>query len=102
MMARSTVSIFFLVLQLVSVLANQQCYSPARVGCVLPSLVDASLEDLASGLVNKQFASVDLVSAYIARINEVNSTLHVVTEINPDALTAQPGNRAALFTAFRS
>lgn len=29
---------------------------------------------------------MDLVNAYIARILEVNSTLHVVTEINPDAL----------------
>ena len=29
----------------------------------------------------------DLEQAYIARITEVNSTLHAVTEINPDALT---------------
>ncbi|KAJ4297309.1 hypothetical protein N0V88_004227 [Collariella sp. IMI 366227] len=34
-----------------------------------------------------QFTSVDLVNAYIARINEVNSTLRVVTQINPDALS---------------
>ena len=30
--------------------------------------------------------SVDLVNAYIARIGEMNSTLHMVTEIDPDAL----------------
>jgi amidase len=29
---------------------------------------------------------VDLVKAYSARIMEVNSTLRMVTEINPDAL----------------
>lgn len=28
-----------------------------------------------------------MFKAYIARINEVNSTLHMVTELNPDALT---------------
>ena len=32
------------------------------------------------------FSSVDLVKAYVARILEVNDTLHVVTELNPDAL----------------
>jgi len=30
--------------------------------------------------------AADIFEAYIARINEVNSTLHMVTEINPDAL----------------
>lgn len=60
-------------------------------------------EDLAVGLESGQFTSVDLVNvcrrrkstvhrltcssqAYIARISEVNSTLNVVTELNPDAL----------------
>ena len=28
-----------------------------------------------------------LYQAYVARINEVNATLNVVTEINPDALS---------------
>ena len=62
-----------------------------------------TIEDLAVGLESGQFTSVDLVNvcqwriftvqrltdnaqAYIARIYEVNSTLNVVTEINPDGL----------------
>ncbi|KAF2181022.1 amidase signature enzyme [Zopfia rhizophila CBS 207.26] len=53
----------------------------------LPKLLDATMEELAAGLEAKQFTSVDLVYAYIARILEVNSTLHMVTELNPDALT---------------
>lgn len=52
-----------------------------------PLLIEASLEDLASGLESGLFTSVDLVHAYIARINEVNSTLRMVTQINTDALS---------------
>lgn len=51
----------------------------------IPSLLNADLEDLQSGLSRGLFTSVDLVSAYTARILEVNSTLHMVTELNPDA-----------------
>lgn len=43
------------------------------------------------------FTSVDLVTTYIARILEVNSTLHMVTEINPDALAI-----AAEYDAMRA
>lgn len=39
------------------------------------------------GLEAGLFTSVDLVHAYIDRIKEVNSTLHAVTELNPDAVT---------------
>ncbi|KAL8937160.1 MAG: hypothetical protein Q9216_004558, partial [Gyalolechia sp. 2 TL-2023] len=52
-----------------------------------PFLIDATTEELVTGLEQGLFTSVDLVNAYIARINEVNSTLNVVTELNPDALT---------------
>lgn len=52
----------------------------------LPLLLDASLDELASGLAQGAFTSVDLVTAYISRIHEVNPQLHAVTEINPDAL----------------
>lgn len=38
------------------------------------------------GLESGLFTSVDLVKAYTERILEVNSTLHMVTEINPDAI----------------
>lgn len=49
-------------------------------------LIDVDLEYVATGLEGGLFTSVDLVNAYIARIKEVNSTLHAVTELNPDAL----------------
>ncbi|KFZ00821.1 hypothetical protein V501_10434 [Pseudogymnoascus sp. VKM F-4519 (FW-2642)] len=39
------------------------------------------------GLKQKHFTSVDLVKAYLRRIQEVQSQLHVVTEINPDAIS---------------
>ncbi|KAF1976884.1 amidase signature enzyme [Bimuria novae-zelandiae CBS 107.79] len=55
-------------------------------GYGLPSLLDATVGELRTGLENREFSSVDLVNAYIARILEVNGTLHMVTEINPDAL----------------
>jgi amidase len=52
---------------------------------VFPSLLDATLTDLRSGLDNNLFTSVDLVRAYIARIEEVNPALRALNEINPDA-----------------
>lgn len=45
----------------------------------LPSLLEADLEDLVTGLESGAFTSVDLVTAYSARIMEVNSTLHMVS-----------------------
>jgi amidase len=51
-----------------------------------PLLLEATLEDLTAGLESNLFTSADLVRAYSLRILEVNSTLHVVTELNPDAL----------------
>ncbi|KAI2628747.1 amidase [Hypoxylon sp. NC1633] len=50
-----------------------------------PLLLDATIDDLMVGMEGGQFTSVDLVTAYVKRIEEVNGTLHVVTEINPDA-----------------
>ncbi|KAK0730280.1 amidase [Lasiosphaeris hirsuta] len=55
-------------------------------GKPFPPLLDAELEDLAEGLESGLFTSVDLVNAYVARILEVNSTLKMVAQINPDAL----------------
>ncbi|KAF2223838.1 amidase signature domain-containing protein, partial [Elsinoe ampelina] len=52
----------------------------------LPLLQEATLAELNAGLEKRQFTSVDLVKAYSARILEVNGTLNVVTEINPDAI----------------
>ncbi|KAF1850157.1 amidase signature enzyme [Cucurbitaria berberidis CBS 394.84] len=51
----------------------------------LPLLLDATAEELTAGLDAGDFTSVDLVHAYVGRILQVNSTLHMVTEINPDA-----------------
>ncbi|OTA55107.1 amidase [Hypoxylon sp. EC38] len=51
-----------------------------------PSLIDATIDTLITGLDKKKFTSVDLVNAYLARIAEVNGTLYPVTEVNPDAL----------------
>lgn len=60
--------------------------STAIGGTPFPPLIEADLEDLVKGLESGLFTSVDLVNAYVARIMEVNSTLHMVTELNPDAL----------------
>ncbi|CAF3712850.1 unnamed protein product [Adineta steineri] len=57
----------------------------------LPNLYDASIKELQDGLKKNCFTSVDLVNAYIARIDEVNlkgPTLHAVIEISPSALKA--------------
>ncbi|OCK99205.1 amidase signature enzyme [Cenococcum geophilum 1.58] len=51
-----------------------------------PQLIDATIETLTAGLDRRQFTTVDLVKAYLARIAEVNDALHAVTEVNPDAL----------------
>lgn len=56
-------------------------------GQAFPRLIEATTEDLIRGLESGLFTSVDLVSAYIARILEVNATLHMVTRLNPDALS---------------
>ena len=56
-------------------------------GMAFPSLIDVTTEDLIGGLESGLFTSVDLVNAYTARIMEVNDTLHMVTELNPDALS---------------
>lgn len=53
----------------------------------VPSLIDATLDDLQRGLSRKQFTSVQLVQAYKARIAEVNSIFNAVVDINPDAET---------------
>ncbi|KAF7314058.1 Amidase domain-containing protein [Mycena chlorophos] len=62
-------------------------FSQSQPRANLPDLYEATLADLQAGLEAGQFTSVDLVTAYIARINEVNSELHAVIEISPTALT---------------
>ncbi|KAL2817672.1 amidase signature domain-containing protein [Aspergillus cavernicola] len=59
---------------------------PTPAGCTLPSLLDATQSELQAGLRLGCFTSVELVQTYIHRINEVNSKLNAVLQINPDAL----------------
>ncbi|TLD12857.1 uncharacterized protein PgNI_02847 [Pyricularia grisea] len=60
---------------------------PTKIGGVkFPSLLDASIDDLAQGLQDGLFTSVDLVNAYLTRIDDVDEYFKSVTEINPDAL----------------
>lgn len=70
-------------------IAAQSCsnQSTAINGTAFPPLIEATTEDLVRGLESGLFTSVDLVQVYIARIMEVNSTLHMVAQLNPDALS---------------
>lgn len=56
-------------------------------GSIYPALIDVNVEYLQAALESSEFTSVTLVNAYIDRIKEVNGTLHMVTELNPDALS---------------
>ncbi|KAL1953717.1 hypothetical protein VTO42DRAFT_2352 [Malbranchea cinnamomea] len=66
-------------------LAPSTLAGPWKPWCRYPSLTDANADQLQCGLQRGCFSSLDLVNAYIQRIAEVNSTLHVVAELNPDA-----------------
>ncbi|TFK52905.1 amidase signature enzyme [Heliocybe sulcata] len=73
-----------------------------------PDLCEAGILELQDGLSEAQFTSVDLVKAYLARIDEVNlkgPALRAVIETNPSALSqaaeldkerAQKGPRGSL------
>ncbi|KAG1867496.1 amidase signature enzyme [Suillus tomentosus] len=59
-------------------------------GVTLPDLYEASIVELQDGLVKGHFTSVQLVKAYLNRIEEVNlkgPALHAVIETNPMALS---------------
>jgi amidase len=72
-------------ISLVSALVVPPYATTSVNGTSFPLLLEVTLDDLVAGLENNLFTSTDLVKAYSARILEVNSTLHVVTELNPDA-----------------
>jgi amidase len=59
-------------------------YLSASTG--LPSLLTITIERACEGLNAGHFTSVDLVKAYIARIEET-SNFKAVLQVNPDALT---------------
>ncbi|ESK92785.1 glutamyl-trna amidotransferase subunit a [Moniliophthora roreri MCA 2997] len=52
----------------------------------LPDLYEAGILDLQEGLDSCHYTSVELVKAYLARINEVNPYVRAVLETNPMAL----------------
>ncbi|KAL7905135.1 amidase signature domain-containing protein [Trichoderma velutinum] len=74
------------VMMMVCALPLGQC-APRNGRVEFPSLLDATLDELQSGLNAGYFTSVDLIRAYSARIEEVNPRLHAVNEINPDAVS---------------
>jgi len=62
---------------------------PLLSGYGFPDLYEASIEELQEGLEKGRFTSVDLVKAYLARIDEVNvkgPALRAIIETNPSAL----------------
>jgi amidase len=63
-----------------------QCLSLMPVTDSRPPLATITIDDIIKGLDQQKFTSVDLVRAYIARINEVNGIVNAVLEANPDAL----------------
>ncbi|RMZ68700.1 glutamyl-trna amidotransferase subunit a [Pyrenophora seminiperda CCB06] len=60
-------------------------FAKSNATAKFPLLLDATADDLVTGLDAGDFTSLDLVQAYVGRIIEVNKTLHMVVEINPDA-----------------
>lgn len=63
------------------------CANEEAKDVTIPMLMDATIEDLSSGLAQGAFSSGDLVKAYFARISQVNDALRPVLEMNPDALS---------------
>ncbi|KAI1792717.1 amidase signature enzyme [Ganoderma leucocontextum] len=62
---------------------------PAPASAAFPDLYEASIAELQAGLEQEHFTSVDLVTAYLARIEEVNlegPALRAVIQTNPMAL----------------
>ncbi|KAF2009406.1 amidase signature enzyme [Aaosphaeria arxii CBS 175.79] len=72
---------FFVFAPLISNVVGQY----GQPGVEIPSLLNATVEELMAGLEGNLFTSADLVNAYVGRILETNEALHAVTEINPDA-----------------
>lgn len=57
-----------------------------NVALQIPLIVDMTLDDIATGLDNGHFTSVQLVKTFLARIKEVDHIFHSVIETNPDAI----------------
>ncbi|KAE9391076.1 amidase signature enzyme [Gymnopus androsaceus JB14] len=64
-------------------------HSSSALHTYLPDLYEAGIVEIQAGLDAGHFSSVDLVKAYLGRIDEVNlkgPALHAVIELNPSAL----------------
>ncbi|KAI0761337.1 amidase signature enzyme [Trametes elegans] len=69
--------------------SKQEAVVAPEDGSRFPDLYEASIAELQQGLEDGLFTSVDLVKAYLARIEEVNldgPALRAVIETNPSAL----------------
>jgi amidase len=62
----------------------------------IPDLLTVTLDELSDGLSKGHFTSVQLVEAYLARINETQPILRAVIETNPYAL-----EEAAMYDSMR-
>ncbi|KAL3419106.1 amidase [Phlyctema vagabunda] len=80
-MALRSLAVWTLVL--ISLVFSHACVLPKTV---YPDLLKTDTEELVRGLENGLWTSVDLVTAYTLRIQEVQPILNTVTEINPDAI----------------
>ncbi|KAG4437306.1 hypothetical protein IFR05_007202 [Cadophora sp. M221] len=89
--SRNAFLLLVLILVLVTDNVNTAFILRAANPAEYPSLLDASIESLGSGLAQRKFTSVDLVKAYLATITEVQEDFHAVTEVNPDALLIAAG-----------
>jgi len=78
------------------------CVRHAAASTPLPSLLDATIADLAELLESGAVTSVDLVTAYFSRIEEVNDELHAVLEINAKALEAAKASDDERVSAMHS
>ncbi|KZV87493.1 amidase signature enzyme [Exidia glandulosa HHB12029] len=80
---------FLLAIFLAVTLVLGLAVTPYQRNSVYPDLYEASISELQTGLSRGDFSSVDLVRAYIDRIEEVNRrgpALHAVLEVSPRAL----------------
>ena len=50
-----------------------------------PKVADLTLENIQAGLEDGHFTSADLGATYLSRIDEVNSEVQAITEIDPTA-----------------
>src|SRR6188474_603769 len=60
--------------------------TPGTASAATPNVVEMTADDIQLGLALGQFTVVELVQAYIDRINTYESTYNAFTYLNPNAL----------------